>query len=211
MHVKGLEMAAYDPRGSFGQGLAYAVANRGGCHLSSYLVAQEIYFGFLKPDSCYGRAKWVKFFEDLGCCINSLQACMFTMFSFLMEPPLSKFTPDFMLKVLMQNIPSVAIKLIDYSMYVDLWNSVTGLNLSGSKFIKAGERIHVLERYMNVREGVGRSDDTLPERLLKQGRGFDDDNKVVPLEKMLPEYYRTRGLDKDGIPLEKTLKQLEIT
>jgi aldehyde:ferredoxin oxidoreductase len=211
MHVKGLEMAAYDPRGSFGQGLAYAVANRGGCHLSSYLVAQEIYFGFLKPDSCYGRAKWVKFFEDLGCCINSLQTCMFTMFSFLMESPLSKYTPDFMLGILMQNIPSVAIKLIDYSMYVDLWNSVTGLNLSGSKFIEAGERIHVLERYMNVREGIGSDDDTLPERLLKQGRGFDDDNKVVPLEKMLPEYYRARGLDKDGIPLEKTLKRLGIT
>jgi len=30
IHVKGLEMAAYDPRGSWGQGLAYAVANRGG-------------------------------------------------------------------------------------------------------------------------------------------------------------------------------------
>ena len=29
MHVKGLELAGYDPRGSFGHGLAYAVANRG--------------------------------------------------------------------------------------------------------------------------------------------------------------------------------------
>ena len=42
--VKGLEMAAYDPRGSWGQGLAYAVANRGACHLSAYLIALEIYF-----------------------------------------------------------------------------------------------------------------------------------------------------------------------
>ena len=30
IQIKGLEMPAYDPRGSWGQGLAYAVANRGG-------------------------------------------------------------------------------------------------------------------------------------------------------------------------------------
>ena len=210
MHVKGLEMAAYDPRGSFGQGLAYAVANRGGCHLSSYLVAQEVYFGFLKPDSCYGKAKWVKFFEDLGCCINSLQTCQFTMFAFLMEPPLSKYTPDFMLGILMQYLPSVAVPLIDFSIYADLWNSVTGIHLSNSEFLKAGERIHVLERYMNIREGIDHNDDTLPERILKQGREFDDDNKVVPLEKMLPEYYKIRGFNNRGIPLKKTLEELGI-
>ena len=210
MHVKGLEMAAYDPRGSFGQGLAYAVANRGGCHLSSYLVAQEVYFGFLKPDSCYGKAKWVKFFEDLTCCINSLQTCQFTMFAFLMEPPLSKYTPDFISGILMQYLPSVAISLIDFSIYTGLFNSVTGIHLSNKEFIKAGERIHMLERYMNSREGIRHNDDTLPERLLKQGRKFDHDHKVVPLETMLPEYYKVRGFDKDGIPLKKKLEELGI-
>lgn len=210
MHVKGLEMAAYDPRGSFGQGLAYAVANRGGCHLSAYLVAQEVYFGYLKPDSCYGKTKWVKFFEDLFCCINSLQICSFTMFAFLMEPPLSKYTPDFILGPLMQYLPTIAISFIDFSIYADLWNSVTGIHLSNREFLKAGERIHMLERYMNSREGISHNDDTLPERLLKQGRKFDHDNKVVPLEKMLPEYYKVRGFDKDGIPLKKKLEELGI-
>jgi aldehyde:ferredoxin oxidoreductase len=210
MHVKGMEMAAYDPRGAFGQGLAYAVANRGGCHLSSYLVAQEIYFGYLKPDSIYGKIKWVKFFEDLSCCINSLQTCQFTMFAFLMEPPLSKYTPDFILGFLMQNIPIVAIAMIDFSIYVDLFNSVTGMNLSNRAFLKAGERIHILERYMNVREGISHIDDTLPKRLLEQGRESDNDKKVVPLEKMLPEYYKIRGFTDHGIPLKKTLEELGI-
>jgi len=210
MHVKGMEMAAYDPRGSYGQGLAYAVANRGGCHLSSYLVAQEVYFGFLKPDSCYGKAKWVKFFEDLGCCINSLQICQFTMFSFLMEPPLSKYTPDFMLGMLMQYLPVLAVPLIDFSLYTGFWSSVTGIEISNSEFIKAGERIHVLERYMNSREGIDHTYDTLPARLLEHGRGFDSDNKVVPLEKMLKEYYKIRGFDQNGVPLKKTLKGLDV-
>ena len=210
MHVKGMEMAAYDPRGSFGQGLAYAVANRGGCHLSSYLVAQEVYFGLLKPDSCYGKARWVKFFEDLTCCINSLQTCQFTMFAFLLESPLSKYTPDFILGMLMQYLPMAVIPLIDFSIYTGLWNSVTGTRLSNCEFIKAGERIHVLERYMNTREGINRYDDTLPGRLLKQGRRFDTEQKTVPLDKMLPQYYKIRGYDRDGIPLKTKLKELCI-
>jgi len=210
IHVKGMEMAAYDPRGSFGHGLAYAVANRGGCHLSSYLVAQEVYFNLLKADSTNGKAVWVKFFEDLTCCINCLQTCQFTMFAFLMESPLTKYTPDFLLGILMQYLPMAAIPLVDFSIYNKLWNSVTGINLSNAEFIKAGERVHVLERYMNTREGISRDDDTLPERLLKQGRDSDPHKKVVPLDKMLPQYYKLRGYDQDGIPLPKTLEKLGI-
>ncbi len=210
MHVKGLEMAAYDPRGSFGQGLAYAVANRGGCHLSSYLVAQEVYFNLLKPESSYGKASWVKFFEDLTCCINCLQTCQFTMFAFLLEPALSKYTPDFILGALMKYLPIAAIPLIDFSVYNQLWSSVTGINLTNAQFLKAGERVHVLERYMNTREGINHYDDTLPDRLLTQSRDADPDKKTVPLEKMLPKYYKHRGYDKDGIPKTKLLEQLSI-
>jgi len=35
-HSKKLEMAAYDPRGSYGMGLAYATAERGACHLRAF-------------------------------------------------------------------------------------------------------------------------------------------------------------------------------
>ncbi len=56
IHVKGLEMAAYDPRGSWGQGLSYAVANRGACHLSASLMALEIFFKYLNPYKTYAKA-----------------------------------------------------------------------------------------------------------------------------------------------------------
>ncbi len=210
IHVKGLEMAAYDPRGSFGQGLAYAVANRGACHLSAYMVAQEVYLDLLKPDSAFGKAKWVKFFEDLTCCINSLQTCQFTMFSFLLEPPLSKYTPKPLLAMLMQYLPDLAIQLIDVSLYQGLWNAATGIRLSKREFLRAGERIHVLERLMNTREGIDAKDDVLPLRLLVRGRASDVTKKVVPLEKMKAQYYRTRKFDKRGIPKKECLKQLAI-
>ncbi|MGD8887920.1 MAG: putrescine aminotransferase [Desulfobacterales bacterium] len=35
-HSKGLELPAYDPRGSYGMGLAYATSERGGCHLRAF-------------------------------------------------------------------------------------------------------------------------------------------------------------------------------
>ncbi|MBA3012832.1 MAG: aldehyde ferredoxin oxidoreductase family protein [Proteobacteria bacterium] len=210
IQVKGLEMAAYDPRGSFGQGLAYAVANRGACHLSAYMVAQEVYLKLLKPDSAFGKAKWVKFFEDLTCCINSLQTCQFTMFAFLLEPPLSKYTPRPLLAILMQYLPDLAIRLIDVSLYLGLWNAVTGIRLSTKEFLQAGERIHVLERLMNTREGIDSKDDVLPLRFLVRGRASDGQKKVVPLDKMRAQYYRVRKYDEKGIPRTEKLKQLEI-
>ncbi len=210
IHIKGLEMAAYDPRGSFGQGLAYAVANRGGCHLSAYMVAQEIYLDLLKPDTTFGKARWVKFFEDLGNCINSLQTCQFTMFAFLLEPPLSRFTPKPLLAALMQYMPAIATRLIDLSLYQGLWNAVTGIRMSKSDFLKAGERIHVLERLMNTREGIDASDDTLPLRLLVKGRASDPEHRVVPLEKMKNAYYRIRGYDDNGIPSKDLIEKLNI-
>jgi aldehyde:ferredoxin oxidoreductase len=210
IQIKGLEMSAYDPRGSFGQGLSYAVANRGGCHLSAYLVAQEIYLGLLKPDSTFGKARWVKFFEDLGCCVNSLQTCQFTMFAFLLEPPLSKLTPKPILAALMQYMPSLAVQLIDISLYLGLWNAITGIRLSKSEFLQAGERIHVLERLMNTREGIDATDDTLPPRLLTQGRRSDPAHRVVPLDKMKTAYYRIRGYDENGIPSKSLKEKLKI-
>ncbi len=40
-HVKGLEMPAYDPRGSYGMGLAYATSERGACHLRAFPLFAE--------------------------------------------------------------------------------------------------------------------------------------------------------------------------
>jgi aldehyde:ferredoxin oxidoreductase len=47
-HSKGLEMPAYDPRGSYGMGLAYATSERGACHLRAFTIFAEDPFK-LKP------------------------------------------------------------------------------------------------------------------------------------------------------------------
>ncbi len=210
IHVKGLEMSAYDPRGAFGQGLSYAVANRGACHLSAYPVALEALFELINPHSLKGKAEWTAFLENVYACINSLQTCLFTSFGYIFESPVTRYTPDFVLGKLMQYLPQIAIPLTDVSLFVDLWSATTGIKMSNGDFLKAGERIHTLERLMNTKEGISRKDDTLPARMLKESRASDTEQWTVPLDKLLDRYYRIKGYDADGIPTNATLKRLNL-
>ena len=41
MEVKNLELPGYEPRGSYGMGLAYATSDRGACHLPAFTVFHE--------------------------------------------------------------------------------------------------------------------------------------------------------------------------
>ena len=210
IHIKGLEMAAYDPRGAWGQGLSYAVANRGACHLSSTLFALEVSFGLLNPYSTRAKAKFSHYFENLYATVNSLHTCQFTAFAYTLEPPIVKYTPKFLLGLTMQYMPDVALMLMDVSVYSKFFSAVTGIKMSQWEYLKAGKRIHTLERLMNCEEGITRKDDTLPERFLKEGRSCDPEKRVVPLNRMLSAYYKVRGYDADGRPSLKTLKALDI-
>ncbi len=58
MQIKGMELPGYDPRGSWGMGLAYATAPRGGCHMTTYPIAQEAW-GNLDPFTFEGKANLV--------------------------------------------------------------------------------------------------------------------------------------------------------
>lgn len=210
INVKGLEVAAYDPRGSFGHGLSLAVANRGGCHLSASIFVLEAYFNLASSDTTKGKGEMVKYFENIYSAINSLHICQFTAYAAFFEPPLLKYTPIPLLKLFVDHIPTIALNLMDISIYPKLWSSITGISLSSHKFKKAGERIHVLERYMNTREGITKSDDILPKRFTDETRASDSLNKMVPLYKMLENYYKCRSYDKNGIPNAKLIKKLKI-
>ena len=65
---------------------------------------------------------------------------------------------------------------------------------------------------IQCREGVGRKDDTLPERLLKEPAPMGPPKgKVVPLEQLLDEYYKVRGWDvTTGIPTPEKLRELGL-
>ena len=210
MQVKGMEFPAYDPRGSWGQGLSYAVANRGPCHLSATTFALEVFLKFLNPFAIRAKAKFVCLFEAIYNAVNSLHICLFTTWAFLLEPPIVKYTPVPILRFAMQNLPDLAMKFLDVSIFSKLYQSITGIKISPKKLIVVGHRIHTLERYMNTREGISQKDDTLPDRFLKEGRKNDSKNRTVPLARMISKYYKLRGYDEKGIPTRKVLKKYAI-
>jgi aldehyde:ferredoxin oxidoreductase len=84
-------------------------------------------------------------------------------------------------------------------------NYVTGTNYTKATLDPLGERIWNLEKLFNMRAGVEK--DTLPPRITKEPRVK---NRVVPLDKLLPEYYEMRGWDKDGVPTKEKLEELKL-
>ncbi|WP_299979800.1 aldehyde ferredoxin oxidoreductase family protein [Desulfobacula sp.] len=76
IHVKGMEPAGYDPRILKGMGLAYAVSDRGACHLRSTFYKAEI-SGMIAPEKIEGKAELFKDFEDRCTLFDSLIICRF--------------------------------------------------------------------------------------------------------------------------------------
>jgi aldehyde:ferredoxin oxidoreductase len=185
MHVKGLELPAYDPRGSTGMALAYATSDRGGCHLRSWPIADELLSTEQRMDlySTEFKAEFVKNQQDLFCMINSVGMCLFATFA-------------------------VSLKQI-----VPLLYAATGIKAfaDSEEVLKIGERINNLVRCFNLREGLTKELDTLPERFLKEPltEGPSRD-RVADLGQLMQEYYVVRGWDADGKPTAEKLKELGI-
>lgn len=184
MSVKKLELPAYDPRGVQGHGLQYATSNRGGCHVRGYMISPEILGLPEKLDrfSLEGKAVWVKAFQDLTAVIDSLGFCLFTSFA------------------------------LDAEDYTDMFNAIVGEEWESERLLAAGERIWNLERMFNLKAGVSPEADSLPKRLLEEPIP-DGPSKghVHRLAELLPQYYKERGWDEQGIPSGATLSALDIT
>lgn len=76
VHVKGLEPAGFDPRRLKGMGLAYAISDRGACHLRTTFYKPEL-TGMIPPDQIEGKAKLFIEFEDRLTLFDTLILCRF--------------------------------------------------------------------------------------------------------------------------------------
>jgi aldehyde:ferredoxin oxidoreductase len=94
---------------------------------------------------------------------------------------------------------------------LELYRAVTGRLLEEEEAYLIAERITNIERLFNVREGLGRVDDTLPKRLLTEPMPTGSSTgSFVSLTPMLEEYYTLMGWDADGIPTSERLQQLGL-
>ena len=226
IHAKGLELAAYEPRKSVGMGLGYATANRGGCHLNGGYLALLESVGVISMDAQTpkGKPELTVFFQNGMEAASAAGFCLFTMQA-MIPGILFKFGPASFAcraagKVMLSARPllgqiwkfmpwimPINCMLVPHSKSIAL---VTGLPMTIGKFFTVGERSYNVERLYNLREGLTAADDALPGRLTKTPQDPDRPDTVVPLDKMLPVYYKVRGWDSHGVPTAKRLKHLGI-
>ena len=185
MGSKGQEFPAYDPRAYNGMSLAYATNNRGADHLRAFTPAAEI-FGMpymLDPGSPEGKAELVVSLQNENSIHDSTGLCLFI---------------------------SAGNDLDDIR---KLLEGVTGLEFTMDDMNTIGERVWNLERVFNLKAGLTKADDTLPDRILKDAISGDNNpakGRVGQLDMMLPEYYSLRGWDQEGNPTEAKLEMLGI-
>lgn len=195
--VKGMSLPANDPRGDPVWGLGFAVGVRGADHLSFMSVVHRIQdkalaknmYGdetFAEYRKTEGKGRLVKVDEDTMAAIDSLGICKWNYTSLTFT-----YTLEFM---------------------AELAEAVTGLPFDKKTLLAIGERIYNTEKVFNMRMGMSRTHDTLPQRFLttplKSGlmRGT-----VVPLHPMLDDYYSARRWDvKTGLPSEELLRSLGV-
>ena len=181
MTVKGQAVPAYDPRAIKGEGIGYATSNRGACHLRGYTPASELIGIPVKTDPLEwkGKGELLKVFQDLHAFSDSLDLCKFSAFAEGAEE------------------------------YAAQYEAIVGLPLTVDQVMETGERIYNLERYYNNLAGFDGSDDSLPERFLKEPGTGPAAGSVCELDEMKAEYYAARGWDEGIVPQTK-LRQLQI-
>jgi aldehyde:ferredoxin oxidoreductase len=189
LHVKGLEVPGWAPRGTPGMGLAYMTADRGACHQRGFMVAFEVggkpYRG--KPVDTYAltqKAEILKEEQDYLSGLDALVKCDFGAFG---------ITPQ---------------------SYILLFEAATGRTVDPLFFHTLGERIWNQTRLFNLREGLTAVCDRLPKRIVSEplpggphkGRRISEADMAV----MLKEYYEVRGWDALGHPTFDKLKSLGL-
>lgn len=223
MQSKGLELAAYEPRRAVGQGLGYAVSNRGGCHLNGgYLVILEGLGLNIDAQTPHAKADFTMMFQDLMEMISATGQCLFTSYAFfpgfLITRPngaitsaANKLLPHLGWAIrLMNKFPQALAFHLPVFHHTKMMQKAVGMPMTFGKYLQTGERGFNLERAVNVRFGVSAAKDSLPKRLTDVPQDPNDPRTRVPLEQMKKIYYQARGWDKSGIPTCRTLKKLKI-
>lgn len=186
-HIKGVEVTGYDLRCLKTAALGFAVSFRGADHNRHGAYAFDVKGKVNRLVVEKGRGKMVKDMEDLYTVIDSLIVCKFSRGTYY------------------KGIEDMA----------RLYTLVTGIEMTPEELQRSGERINNVARIFNIREGLGRKDDTLPWKVMNQpitdegpAKGAYVSQKELDL--LLDDYYEARGWTEEGIPTIEKLKELAM-
>jgi len=191
IHVKGLEVSAYDCHAAPGMALAYATSPIGAHHKDAWFIAREVRMGRL--DYIPEKAEGVIWLQNIrGGMFESLTTC---------------------------RLPWVEVGL-DLDYYPKLLTAATGYTYTWEVIHEVANRIYTLVRAFWVREYTAAGVRWTYEQDLPPVKWFTQPLTKGPfkgvkldLDKymtMLKHYYKVRGWDENGIPKEETLRKLGL-
>ena len=189
IHVKGLELPAYEPRGAKSQGYNYVTANIGANHCYGY-AAQDIFGApFPRPTDRFSEenADIVIFNQDGTASKETAICCGFSGGWGWADSHLGRLLAA-----------ARGIKDFEDDAYLS----------------KVGERLFNLERAFNVREGFDRKQDTLPARIrtepLHTRQAPGEGQMVSHQDEFLDKYYSLRGWTENGVPTPEKLRDMGL-
>lgn len=201
MAVKKQAFAMHEPRGKNNIAFAFALSPTGGDHIEAAhdmpfqeggWAAPDIYpIGILKGvparDLSPKKVSWFVYNQHIYSFLNSLSMCFFT---------------------------AGPARLFRLNQVVEMVNYATGWETSLFEIMLLGERTTTLARVFLTREGLGRKDDKLPDRMfepLETGSLTGEKLDREQFEKALDYYYEMMGWDiETGVPREAKLHHLNI-
>ncbi|MEM3672915.1 MAG: aldehyde ferredoxin oxidoreductase family protein [Candidatus Bathyarchaeia archaeon] len=188
MHVKGLEISAYDCHATPGMALSYGTSSVGAHHKDAWVISWEVKFG----RESYGEGKVDKVIELQrlrGGLFESLTVC---------------------------RLPWVEVGF-ELEWYPKFLHAVTGLEMNWENLNLIADRTFNLIRAFWIREygkNWSKEMDVPPARWFKEPltkgplKGAKLDRTKYDV--MLQKYYQKRGWDERGIPTKSTLKRLGL-
>ena len=202
IHVKGQELPMHEARGKFNVGMGYAVSETGADHL---VVAHD---GMLaNPDGIPFKNARVLGITDA-------------------QPVRSLSDEKMRHFYILEKVTSLE-KVIGYCFFgpaprgfmqieemLDSVQAATGWDIGLDEILEIGERATNLARVFNAREGFGREDDTLPDRIFGPLENGALKGEVFPrdeFEDALTVLYQLKGWNTDtGIPTSDRLQELSL-
>jgi len=182
VHCKGMDIPGYDPRGTFGMGLAYATSDRGACHQRAWTVKAELNDPELKRFSFEKKAKIVKDVQDERASFFSLVLCDFA--------PISE-----------ENCVDM------WNLATGFNHTVKSYLKCGERIWNIIRLFNIRE---GLKPGSDKLPQRIISESFSKGPAKGISISKDEFEKSLNEYYSLRGWSKEGIPTIKKLKEVGL-
>ena len=182
MQVKGLEYPQYEPRGSWGMSLAYAVSDRGACHMRAYAPNVEVFAAAMPPYTSEGKGQMVYELGEFNAVKFSLCICDFwgTITYEIMAEMLTMITGE---EWTPEEMGEVGRRVLNIGR---AFNQREGFNRADDTVPK---RV--------VREALGGEGPAAGQKIPQEA--FED---------MLDQYYEVMGWNKDGTMPEELIQSI---